>query len=119
MVRHHIGRTERFPKGRGVDVQADGLAVTVFNLDGEFYAVSSRCPHKGAPFSLIGQEKEPNEQFSGRESYRGEIDWGAKMITCPWHSLSFDLETGECPATHYRVRSFEIDVEGEDVYLKV
>lgn len=119
MARHNVGRTEEFPEGRGVDVKVDGLGVTVFNLDGDFFAVSSQCPHKGAPFSLIGQEKEPREEFSGRESYRGEIDREAKTITCPWHSLGFDLETGDCPATRYGVRAFDVEVKGEDVFVEV
>lgn len=119
MARHNVGETDRFPEGRGVDVKVDGLTVTVFNLEGEFFVVSSQCPHKGAPFSLIGQEKKPADHFSGAESYRGEIDPEEKTITCPWHSLSFDLETGDCPATQYRVRAFDVEVDGGEVFVEV
>jgi len=119
MTQHNIGEIDDFPSGRGVDVDVGGLEITVFNLDGDLHAISSRCPHKGAPFSRCGEEKRPPEQFSGRERYRGHIDADSLMITCPWHSLRFDLETGDCPATRDRIRTFAVEVDGGDVFVEV
>jgi nitrite reductase/ring-hydroxylating ferredoxin subunit len=39
-------------------------------------------------------------------------------IACPWHGVEFDLVTGICRADpRYRLRSFEVLLEGEDVFL--
>ena len=57
-------------------VQVDGREVAVFNVEGRFYAVSNRCPHRGGPL------------------VRGHLEGTA--VRCPLHGWLFDLKTGQC-----------------------
>ena len=40
-------RSSEIPPGGRKLVEADGRAIVVFNLGGEFFALSNRCPHRG------------------------------------------------------------------------
>ncbi|MDY6765549.1 MAG: Rieske 2Fe-2S domain-containing protein, partial [Halobacteria archaeon] len=43
--------------GRGIGVDVNGIEVAVFNVDGDYYAISNRCAHQKAPLSKAGEEK--------------------------------------------------------------
>jgi len=64
-------------EGEGFDTGevVDGEAVGLFLIDGVFYAIGE-CTHEKGPVCQ-GQRE------------------GLK-VTCPWHSASFNLATGEC-----------------------
>ncbi len=79
-----------FPPGERKLVEVDGKRIVVFNLDGEFFALSDRCPHQGGSLcagALSGhvESSTPGEYHYSR---RGE------MIRCPWHYWEFDIRTG-------------------------
>ena len=63
-------------------VQVDGREVAVFNVEGRFYAVSNRCPHRGGPLARGHLESVP-----------GTV---AVAFRCPLHGWLFDLKTGQC-----------------------
>ena len=96
------------PGGRKL-VAVGGRKIVIFNLAGEFFAVSDRCPHQGGPLSqgvLTGfvSSREPGEYCYSR---RGEV------IRCPWHSWEYDIRTGKswCDPRRIQVRNFEVNVE--------
>jgi nitrite reductase/ring-hydroxylating ferredoxin subunit/regulator of RNase E activity RraA len=96
------------PGGRKL-VAVGGRKIVIFNLGGEFFAVSDRCPHQGGPLSqgvLTGfvSSREPGEYCYSR---RGEV------IRCPWHSWEYDIRTGKswCDPRRIQVRHFEVGVE--------
>ncbi len=65
-----------------MEVKHKGLNIALFNVEGEFYAVSGVCPHSKGPLA------------QGR--LRGRV------VTCPWHGAQFDVSNGRClrrPAT--------------------
>ena len=45
--KHVVAATSEIPPGGRKLVTADGRAIVVFNLGGEFFALSNRCPHRG------------------------------------------------------------------------
>ena len=45
--KHVVAAVAEIPPGGRKLVTADGRAIVVFNLDGEFFALSNRCPHRG------------------------------------------------------------------------
>ncbi len=55
--------------------QVGDKEVTVFNVDGQFYATQTECTHRGGPLC--------------EGSLAGEI------VTCPWHGSRFNVRTGE------------------------
>ena len=109
MARHVVAPVGDIPPGGRKLVDVNGRAVVVFNLDGEFFALNNRCPHKGGSLchgklSGLVQSSEPGEY---RYSRRGEI------IRCPWHSWEFDIRTGQswCDPQRLRTRRYAVSVE--------
>jgi len=69
----------------------DGDDVAVFNVDGEFYATTNFCPHKGAPLadgSLCGH-----------------------VIECGLHGWQFDVRTGECLTVRETIKTYPLKIE--------
>ena len=81
-------------------VKAGSQPVCVF-WDGEAArAVDDRCPHMGFPL------------------HRGTVEEG--LLTCHWHHARFDLVTGgTLDPFADDVRSFPVEIEGDDVYVVV
>lgn len=102
MKKERIAKVEELSPGESLGTIVNGLAIAVFNVDGEYYAIQNRCMHKGGPM------------------FKGEVDCvdGDCSVYCPWHYLEFDLETGLAPINdEHRLRTFK--VEEEDGYIVV
>jgi len=61
--------------GECVVVNLEGIAVAVFNLDGQFFAVEDECTHEAFPLS------------------EGEVE--GEAIVCALHGARFSIKTGE------------------------
>lgn len=85
--------------GQGKVVSANGIEIALFNVDGTFYAIENTCPHRGGP---LGE---------------GMID--GNNVICPWHGWQFDVTTGKSPFMPVGVKTFEVKVEGEDIFVNV
>lgn len=109
MSEHVVGPVDELPPGEGMTVTVDGLPVAVFNVDGELYAVSNRCAHKGGPI--------------GAGTLHGElphVDEDRLSVHCPWHYWEYDLETGRRVVTgEAGLRTFDARVEGGDIVVSV
>ena len=109
MARHVVAKADEIPVGARKRVEIDGRGIVIFNLNGELFALSDKCPHKGA--SLCGgkltglvKSSQPGEY---RYARRGEI------IRCPWHNWEFDIRTGRsyCDPRRMRLMQFDVKVE--------
>ena len=75
-------------------VRAGDLAIGVYNLDGEYYAIEDRCSHDDGP--LAEGDFEPDEG----------------VAICPRHGSRFDVRTGRAltlPA-YLPVDTFDVKV---------
>ncbi len=84
---------EELPPGRTKIVRSGLLAVCVYNLDGELYALEDRCSHDDGPLC------------------EGDWDPDEGVVICPRHGANFDIRTGEAltlpafePVATYPVR---------------
>lgn len=97
------------PGGRKLVEVGEGRRIVVFNLDGEFYALSDRCPHQGGSLCAGTQSGHVSSPEPGVYTYerRGE------MIRCPWHYWEFDIRTGKSwfDPRRVQVRQFPAHVE--------
>ncbi len=82
-------------------VEAGGVTIALFNVDGALTAIENTCCHRGGPL--------------------GEGDLDGKIVTCPWHGWQYDVTTGACvaPNPSARVKKFNVTIEGEDVKIEV
>ncbi len=84
--------------GTGKCIEVDGTPVAVFNVDGQFHAISHICAHQGGPL--------------------GEGLLEGTVVTCPWHGWQFDVTTGVSPLIPTAmVERYECRVEGDQVQV--
>ena len=82
-------------------VEADGTAVLLSRVGGQFHACTAFCTHYGAPLAT------------------GVLE--GTTVFCPWHHAAFDVTSGalcEPPALD-ALRSFEVRLDGDDVFVRV
>ncbi len=99
--RYNVGAAASVPPGGVIAANAGGEMVAVFNVDGEFYAISNTCSHA--------------------EAWLSEGDVDGYRVMCPLHGSEFDVRTGKAlnlPATS-PVESFPIEVEDEDLIVTI
>ena len=69
----------------------DGDELAIYNVDGEFYATTNFCPHKGAPLS--------DGSLCGN------------VIECGLHGWQFDVRTGECLTVRETIKTYPLKIE--------
>jgi len=81
-------------------VNADGCAVALYRIEGEFFATESMCTHGKAVLS------------------EGFVEDGC--IECPLHQGRFDIRTGKalCAPVTVDLRTYDVKREGDDVYVR-
>jgi 3-phenylpropionate/trans-cinnamate dioxygenase ferredoxin subunit len=81
-------------------VDADGVAIAVFNVDGDLYAVEDLCTHDGG-------------ELAGGPLHGTEVE-------CPRHGARFDLRSGAalCPPAYAAIAKFPVRVEDGAVWTR-
>ena len=109
MAKYVVAAADEIAAGARKLVELRGRRIVVFNLAGEFFAMSDRCPHQGGPLSKgiatgFVESRTPGEYCYSRV---GEV------IRCPWHAWEYDIRTGKswCDPRRVQVRNFKVDVE--------
>jgi 3-phenylpropionate/trans-cinnamate dioxygenase ferredoxin subunit len=98
-----VGPVEELPPGEVKIVRAGELAIGVFNVGGEYFAIEDRCSHDDGPLA------------------EGDFDPENLVVVCPRHGSEFDLRTGKplsLPA-YLPVEIFEVVVEDGVIKVKV
>jgi 3-phenylpropionate/trans-cinnamate dioxygenase ferredoxin subunit len=96
-----VAPVDDLPPGSVKIVRAGQVAVGVYNLDGEYYAIEDRCSHDDGPLA------------------EGDFDAEERVVICPRHGSRFDITTGR-PLTlpaYEPVDTFPVTVE--DGWVKV
>jgi len=95
-----IGMAGDFHAGTHKTIHVGDLKVTVYNVDGAFYAIDDRCPHRGA--SLVKGTQE------------------GVTVCCPLHKWDFDLQTGICSQdADVTLKRFEVLRDGDALLVDV
>lgn len=96
-----VASVSDIPQGALRYVEVDGLPIALANVRGTIYAFGDSCRHEGGPLSagiLIDD-----------------------TVTCPWHGWTYSVRTGKAlvPPVGIRVPTYEVRVEGEDIFVVV
>ncbi len=93
-----VAKTSDLAPGQKMLVEYDDEDVGLFNLDGQFYAISDVCTHDGGPL------------------VEGKLD--GEWIVCPRHGARFNIKTGRQTMPAIRpVPLYQVKVEGEDISI--
>ena len=88
------------PPGTVRELQVEGKAIAMANVEGKVYAINNTCLHRGGP---LGQ---------------GLLE--GKVLTCPWHGWQFDVTSGRAMQTPAAgVDCYPTEVRGEDIFVDV
>lgn len=94
-----IGKLADLVPGTGKVVEVAGVEVAVFRIGEDVVAVENQCPHAGGPLA------------------EGTVE--GNVVTCPWHSWSFDLCTGcSIKPAGKKLRGFEAYLDEGNVFIK-
>ena len=86
--------------GSVMEVEAEGVAICLANVNGRLAALDNWCPHRRGPLGA------------------GWIE--GEAVVCPWHSWAFNVKTGLADyPVHERVEVFPLRLEGEDVLVDI
>ena len=103
MAKIDVGGVDELPPNSVKIVTAGSIAVGVYNLGGEFYAIEDRCSHDDGPLA------------------EGDFDADEGYAICPRHGANIDIRTGvprTLPATQ-PVDTFPVVVEDGIVKVEV
>lgn len=94
-----VASTAELTPGTRRVIDMDGVAVAVFNLDGEYFAIQDICTHDGGDLA------------------NGELE--GDVIICPRHGARFSIKTGAVlgPPAYEDIRTFPVRVEGSRVQV--
>ncbi|MTD93697.1 Rieske 2Fe-2S domain-containing protein [Hyphomicrobium sp. xq] len=96
-----VASTGEIAPGQCRLVTVNGADIALFNVDGNFFALSNACTHDEGPLA------------------EGEI--AGHEVTCPWHGAKFDIRTGEVlgPPAYDAVVRYDVRVTGGDIEVAV
>ena len=95
-----VANTSDLKPGESKVVEVDGEQVALFNVDGEFFAISNTCLHRGGPL--------------GEGFVEGDV------VTCPWHGWRYNVKTGaNLMIPNQKVPAYQIKIEGNDVFVSL
>jgi 3-phenylpropionate/trans-cinnamate dioxygenase ferredoxin subunit len=98
-----VGSAAELPENSVKIVNVGSIAIGVYNLGGEFFALEDRCSHDDGPLC------------------EGDFDPDTGVAICPRHGANIDIRTGEprtLPATE-PVETFPVRVEDGIVKVDV
>jgi nitrite reductase (NADH) small subunit len=99
-VKIRVGKLSAFPPDSVTEVVVADYPYAICNVAGTLRALSGVCIHRGGP---LGE---------------GQLHDG--RVVCPFHLWEFDCATGEYDYDPTRrVATYEVKLEGEDVFLLV
>ena len=95
-----VGALKDLPPGTAKAVEIGGKAIALYNVDGNVFATTNVCPHRGGPL--------------------GEGELEAEVVTCPWHGFQYNVKTGTCltnPAIN--LDRHAVKLEGDSILVEV
>jgi 3-phenylpropionate/trans-cinnamate dioxygenase ferredoxin subunit len=98
-----VGPVEELPPCEVKIVRAGDIAIGVYNLGGEFYAIEDRCSHDDGPLA------------------EGDFECEDGFAVCPRHGAHIDIRTGAAltlPAVE-PVKTFPVRIEDGIVKVQV
>ncbi|HTY59617.1 MAG TPA: Rieske 2Fe-2S domain-containing protein [Bacteroidota bacterium] len=94
-----VARLSDIADGRSARVKLDGDEIALWHVRGRVYAIGNVCSH---------------QHFS--ELHHGILS--GLTVACPMHGWTYSLETGVAVTGSGRVRTYNVKVEGDTIYIE-
>jgi nitrite reductase (NADH) small subunit len=114
--RFRVCAANELASGQRLVVDLGGRSVGVFNVEGSFYALHNRCPHRGGALCLgpVTGVTRSTDDFEYVYADEGRI------LRCAWHGWEFEIATGRALADpRIRAKTFPVTVEDGEVVVHI
>jgi 3-phenylpropionate/trans-cinnamate dioxygenase ferredoxin subunit len=112
--RYVVARAADLPPSSRQVVTVGEHEIGIFNLNGSYYALLNRCPHRAGPLCHGRLRPMITSTDVGQVNYARE----GEVLKCPWHQWEFDIRSGQALYdTRLRARTYQVVQEGDDVVL--
>jgi nitrite reductase (NADH) small subunit len=102
--------------GRPAIVRIGKYSIGLYRTADGFHALLNVCPHRGAPL-CEGVVCGTTRNTGAREFIYHRED---EIVRCAWHGWEFDIRTGASLVDpKVKARTFEVIVEGDDLFVEV
>jgi len=93
-----VAQVSDIPVGERLEVEYEDETVGIFNLNGEFYAISDVCTHDDGPL------------------LDGKLE--GDCIVCPRHGARFNIKTGKQTMPAFSpVPLYQVKIDGADILI--
>lgn len=114
-----MAKVGEFTELSPVYVTARGTRIGVYLFKGRYFAYRNSCPHQGGPAmegEFVGNSEVEVREDGSRREYTSTERYN---ISCPWHGIEYDIETGVCRADRrMRLKSYKVFIEGDEVKVR-
>jgi len=117
----YVGKSHEFEdRSRKLIVHGDN-EIGVFFVNGAFVAFENHCVHQGGPICQGQIRKRVIEPLAADKTSLGlAYDEKTLHLVCPWHGYEFAMDTGRHPGkSSARLKNYQVNVRGEDVFVVV
>lgn len=105
-----VGRASELGPGSRRVVTVRGVEIGVFNVRGAYYALPNLCFHQWGP--LCTGPVTGTVACDTATGWRRDWVRDGDIVVCPWHSLEFDITTGQCLAyPRVKLRHYPVVVD--------
>jgi len=120
-LRWDAGASSELPERGRLVVEAGGISVGIFRVDGGLRAYENRCAHAGGPVCQGLMVPRVVELLDDRRAIVGSaFDETDLHIACPWHGAEFSLHTGaHAGRADLRLRPVAVEEAGGRIYVIV
>ena len=95
-----VASTSDLKPGENKVIFVEDEEIALFNVGGEFFAISNVCRHKGGPL--------------------GEGMLEDDVVSCPLHGWRYNVRNGSClTVPNQHVAAYQVKVEGNDVFVSL
>lgn len=115
-----VGKAADFKEGEKKIVPNGKSEIGVYLVHGNWYAYQNLCPHQGGPACEGLLMAKVEEVIAEDKTYQGmRFNHDEMHIVCPWHGWEFKIDDGvACADKKWKLRKYDVEVRGDEVYVK-
>ncbi len=113
-----VAKLEEVPIGEHKIVNAGGREIGLFNVQGTYYALPNNCFHQNGPLcrGSVSGTVEASEATDWKPTWVRE----GEVVICPWHTLEFDIKTGQCLADpRHRLPTYKVQIVDSEIKVTI
>jgi nitrite reductase/ring-hydroxylating ferredoxin subunit len=118
---HYVATESELEEGDQIVTIINGLEVSIFNIDNEYYAYANWCAHQAGPVCegrITGTVTSTYDRETGEE--RRTYEKEGEVLNCPWHGWEYDIKSGECLSKNgVSLPSFPVEVNKGKIFVLI